>query len=102
MKKPVNKFAIGLWILAAIYLIGQVWALFYFYHMAEQLAHLGKAPERFPAFLDTPPNAVLTAAILASLGMLIEIGDKIRWLLERRRRVRFKLYQCRISGTVSV
>ena len=83
MKKPLNKFAVALWILAALYLIGQAWAWYYFAHMDAQLAELGKPP-RLPTFLDTQPNMVLTAAILASLGMLIEIGDKIRWLLERR------------------
>jgi hypothetical protein len=84
MKKPVNKSAVGLWILATLYLIGQVWAWYYFVHMDEQLLQLGKAPQRWPAFLDTLPNLVLTSAVLASLGVLIEIGDKIRWLLERR------------------
>ena len=83
MKKPLNKFAIGLWVLATIYVIAQVWAWCYFYHMSEQLVRLGKAPQ-FPAFLSTPPSLVMGAAVLASFGILIEIADKIRWLLERR------------------
>ncbi len=90
MKKPRNKFAIGLWVLAALYAITQVWLWRYFYDLSGELARLGKVPPRFPAFLDTPANLVLTAAVLASLGVLIEIGDKIRWLLERRPEQDFK------------
>jgi hypothetical protein len=88
MKKPINKFAIGLWVLAAAYLIGEVWSWYYFAHMNAQLAQLdkalGKSALQLPVFLDAPPYLVLSAAVLASLGVLIEIGDKIRWLLERR------------------
>ena len=83
MKKPLNRFALGLWILAALYVVAYVWAYFYFQHMSMELLRLGKVPQN-PAFLTTPPTLVLSAAVLASLGMLIEIGDKIRWLLERR------------------
>lgn len=83
MKKPVNKFAVGLWALATLYLIGEVWAWSYFSHLYAELLSLREKPQ-FPAFLSMPPNLVLEAAVLASLGMLIEIGDKIRWLLEHR------------------
>lgn len=83
MKKPLNKFALGLWILAGLYAIGEVWGWYYFAHMDAKLADFSHAA-RFPVFLDSPVNLAMNAAILASLGMLIEIGDKIRWLLERR------------------
>jgi hypothetical protein len=96
MKKPLNKFALALWVLAAIYAAFQVWLWFYFARMDREiialdmdLLHLhqkelgGQLPH-LSQFLSTPPNLVLEIAVLASLGMLIEIGDKIRWLLERR------------------
>lgn len=83
MKKPLNKFAICLWALAVMYVIAEVWAYLYFYHMGSELLKLGSPPQ-FPAFLNTPPSLVLSAAVLASLGVLVEIGDKIRWLLEQR------------------
>jgi len=94
MKKPVSKFALALWVLAAMYTALQIGLWFYFRHMDRELIELqaalvrsGQPAERLPdfsRFLSTPPNFVLEIAILASLGMLIEIGDKIRWLLERR------------------
>ncbi len=83
MKKPINKFAVGLWVLAGMYVIGEVWAYLYFSRMELELIRVGGKPH-VPAFLSTPPSLVLDAAILASLGMLIEIGDRIRWLLERK------------------
>lgn len=83
MKKPLNKFALGLWILAGMYLIAEIWAYLYFLHLNTELAMLGR-PRQFPAFLDMPPTLVLSAAVLVSLGALIEIADKVRWLLERR------------------
>jgi hypothetical protein len=83
MKKPVNKFAVGLWLLAILYLVGEAWGWYYFNHAASQISKLSGVP-RLPVFLDAPVSLAMNAAILASLGMLIEIGDKIRWLLERR------------------
>jgi hypothetical protein len=83
MKKPLNKFAIGLWVLATLYIIGEIWGWYYMAHTGAEIARLTKTPG-FPVFLDSPINLAMNAAILASLGMLIEIGDKIRWLLERR------------------
>jgi len=71
-----------------LYLIGEIWAWYYFSHMTAQLVqserNLGKSVWQHPVFLDAPVNLVLNAAYLASLGMLIEIGDQIRWLIERR------------------
>ncbi|HEY1615190.1 MAG TPA: hypothetical protein VGF97_16015 [Rhizomicrobium sp.] len=94
MKKPVSKFALVLWLLAAIYAAFQIGLWFYFRHMDRELIDLqaalirsGRPGEQLPdfsRFLSTPPNFVLEIAVLASLGMLIETGDKIRWLLERR------------------
>ena len=86
MKKPLNKFAIGLWVLAAVYVIGEVGLYLYFSHMRAELIRLGGGPQfpAFPSFWRTPPSLIMDAAELAALGMLIEIGDKIRWLLERR------------------
>ncbi len=83
MKKPVNKFALALWLLAVLYLTGEAWGWYYMAHMDAQMAGLARV-ERFPVLLDAPAGLAMNAAILASLGVLIEIGDKIRWLLERR------------------
>lgn len=83
MKKPINKFAVALWVLAAIYVIAQVWLWVYLSQVDNELAKLGQPP-RWPALLNSPVLAGLIAAHLAAFGMLIEIADKIRWLIERK------------------
>jgi len=75
MKKPVNKFALTLWIMAAIYIAVQVWALVHIMNLTVS-AHMS-----YPPLWDGLESIVKTSALLASLGVVIELLDRILWQL---------------------
>jgi hypothetical protein len=81
VKKPVNKFAVALWVLAAVVLVGEVGqtlSLLQSMSNPDPAAHaLGNIVGRGMWFALL--GSVSTPAQLAGLGVLIEILDQIRW-----------------------
>ena len=74
MKKPTNRIAIGLWILAALVLGTEAWIF------TKQYRSL---PPDFSNFLGNfwqlIRSGVVSAAGLVAYGAIIEILDSIRW-----------------------
>jgi hypothetical protein len=82
MRKTLNTFSLALWIVAAIYVVAEAWAL---YDITQLRAHAGIAPSP-PAIWDGFRAIVMDSVILVSFGVLIELVDRIRWHIERRDR----------------
>lgn len=88
MKKPINKFALGLWIIAAIFLIGDVPVTLELKRLfAEARYPQGPEMNSVLSWLNiwTEVRSVFVAAAqLAAWGVIIEIADQIRWAVQRR------------------
>jgi hypothetical protein len=80
MKKPINKFAVGLWVVAVIVLIGGVGSL---ETMREALRYTeaqgGTIFEVAGSSWRIIVGSLLPAAQLAAFGVIIELIDQIRW-----------------------
>jgi len=80
MKKPINKIAVLLWVLAAAVLVGgmtvmsielpRAWGI------AREASEFGTAVE---VTLSSIKVTVVNAAFLFAAGYLIELLDQIRW-----------------------
>jgi hypothetical protein len=82
MKKPVNKVALALWILAVLFVAGELWSLDGMFQSAakfqqDQIYLIGGSVER------VVQSIVATTAMLTALGALIELVDQIRWTIVR-------------------
>ncbi len=80
MKKPVNKFALFVWIVAGVTAfadITQIWSL------SASLAHVSQQDGGSFLFSSTAMRLLVVAlvqvAMLAGLGAVIELLDHIRW-----------------------
>jgi len=71
MKKPISKWALGLWIMAVIYVVG---AAIYVFKLP-----LPAGTELFDIVWLFFRGAALWATLLAAFGALIELVDQIRW-----------------------
>lgn len=79
MKKPINKFAVALWVLAVLVLLAE----------AGQYGSIIEAMKKFAGQESTQlvegslwrflVSGVLSAAQLAAFGIVIELVDQIRW-----------------------
>jgi hypothetical protein len=80
MKKPLNKFALALWVLAVLVILGEFAS---FASMREGLHDLPKqGGENFfvaGAFWTMFRAGVLSGVQMATYGVLIELVDQIRW-----------------------
>jgi hypothetical protein len=80
MKKPVNKFAVALWVIALIVLIGGVGSLV---SMREALhytaAQGGTIYEVAGSMWRILIGSLLPSVQLAAFGVIIELIDQIRW-----------------------
>ena len=83
MKKPLNKFALGLWIVAAIYVAVQAWAMYDITQLCVAFPVRDGAACVRGAPWDGLGQIVLTVSVLASFAVLIELVDRIRWQLEQ-------------------
>lgn len=80
MKKPINKFAVALWVVAVIVLIGGVGAL------ASMQAMLRTTMQQGDTIYEVAGSSwriiagsLLPAVQLAAFGVIIELIDQIRW-----------------------
>jgi hypothetical protein len=80
MRKPINKFAVALWVLAVIVFGSFVYSYFSVMQTLEQFAQPGV---RFYSLggdlLSFVHSGLLPAMMLAAFGYLIELVDQIRW-----------------------
>jgi hypothetical protein len=83
MKKPIRKFAILLWIAAALFLLGDTALALYIKQFSADMAHTyGRAMVDELTLVNlwnSFRGAIVGAGELAGLGVLIELVDQIRW-----------------------
>jgi hypothetical protein len=75
MKKPVNKFAVALWIVAAIVLLGEIALV----DTVRQTVAARPGVSSFSLLWASIRVALQSASQLAALGVIIELIDQIRW-----------------------
>jgi len=85
MKKPINKFAVALWVLAIVVFIVQFAS---FFSVTQTLRHLGpqggstlivEGGFSKTALSGLALSGLMAAAQLSALGVIIELIDQIRW-----------------------
>jgi hypothetical protein len=83
MKKPINRFSLVLWVLAAIFIIANVPMYLAIQQLGREIAaSQGAAMGNFSTLTNAWyefRTALLGAGQIAALGMLIELVDQIRW-----------------------
>jgi hypothetical protein len=81
MKKPVNKFAVLLWVLAAVALIGEAGSAVATWENMQGLLHeAGESYLAIAAVWSAVRSAILYTGLLAASGVIIELIDQIRWI----------------------
>ena len=80
MKKPINKFAVALWVLAVVVIAAEAMQFVTAVESAKQLAaqddHLYLVAGATEKILLA---GLLAAAQLSAFGVIIELIDQIRW-----------------------
>jgi hypothetical protein len=80
MKKPINKFAVALWVVAVIVLIGGVGSLVSMQAMLRTTMQQGDTIyEVVGSSWRIIAGSLLPAVQLAAFGVIIELIDQIRW-----------------------
>jgi hypothetical protein len=80
VKKPVNKFAIFLWVLALIVFVGDVTSLVQMPHFVDEATGgSGTWKLTFNEVWLFVGKGLISSAIIAAFGYLIELVDQIRW-----------------------
>ena len=74
MKKPINRFAVALWILAALFAVTDIGI----YLLTLPVGYVAPLV-LFGNVLGTAMRALLFASQPAALGIIIELIDQIRW-----------------------
>lgn len=76
LKKPINRIAIGLWLLAALVLGSEVWVFANAYRWGPTgtVNFLGN-------FWQLIRSGVLSAGDLVAFGAMVELLDRIRWTI---------------------
>lgn len=82
MKKPINKFALALWILAIVFVLGELWAAVFEFDTIDQL-HGGTAYLVEGSIRRIIPSTIGAASIMTAFGVLIELVDQMRWTIVR-------------------
>ena len=80
MKKPINKFAVVLWVAAVVVAVLNAFQLEEIQSITQQsagIAGFNHLPMQF--ILRSLSGIIMPAVTLAGLGALIEIVDQIRW-----------------------
>jgi hypothetical protein len=80
MKKPINKFAVTLWVLAVLVLGSFIYSYFSVMRTLEQFAQPGARLYSLGGdLLSFIHSGLLPAMVLVAFGYLIELVDQIRW-----------------------
>jgi hypothetical protein len=82
MKKPLNKVALALWIIAALFVLGEAWSMVDMFRTAAEM-HDAQYYLVGGSISRLVQSTVVSAAMLTGMGVLIELVDQIRWTLIR-------------------
>jgi hypothetical protein len=80
MKKPINKFAVAMWVAAAVVAVLNAFQFRELQALTQQSAGfvgLSHLPMQF--ILRSISGVIMPTVLLIGLGALIEILDQIRW-----------------------
>jgi hypothetical protein len=84
MKKPINKIALALWIIAALFVLGEIWTAVDMYRSVTKIYENGDNVYMVGgALARTVQSTIGFAAMLIAFGVLIELVDQIRWIIVR-------------------
>jgi hypothetical protein len=84
VKKPINKVALALWIIAVVFVLGEVWTTIDMYRSIAEIHGQGDNVYMVGGGLERIVQSVIgTAAMLTAMGVLIELVDQIRWAIVR-------------------
>ncbi len=84
MKKSLNKFAVALWVLAALMLLGTAAQYHSTFEFTRRFAAQDGVYAVEGAYWKLLIGGLLSAAQLASFGVIIELIDQIRWDAQQR------------------
>ena len=84
MKKPLNKVALALWVLAALAVIGEACSFVVLQQGIQMAAARDTVYLVGGSVWNMARSAVMSAAALVALGMMVELLDQIRWNTARR------------------
>lgn len=79
MKKPVNKFAVALWIAAVLVFVAVSTQFLAMYQSASEMAGRGETIYIVAHVWSTLISGIGAPVQLAALGVIIELVDQIRW-----------------------
>lgn len=79
MKKPLNKVALALWILAAVVAAGEILSSVAIRHVASDIATTDTLYVVAGSMWSMIRGALMSASALVAYGTIIEIVDQIRW-----------------------
>ncbi|HTT85679.1 MAG TPA: hypothetical protein VMF67_19550 [Rhizomicrobium sp.] len=82
MKKPINKVALALWILAVLFVVAELWTYVDMFRTVAEL-HEDRVYLIGGSIARTIQSVAGTAAMLTAAGVLIELVDQIRWTIVR-------------------
>jgi hypothetical protein len=84
MKKPLNKVALALWIIAVLFVLGEIWTTVDMYRSVTKIYGNGDNVYMVGGSLGRIVQSTIgTAAMLSAWGVLIELVDQIRWTIVR-------------------
>lgn len=79
MNKPINKIALALWILAAVYAAGELWSYYAAMHLARDFQSAGNSYAVTAGIGRVLESTIMGCGQLVAFGTLIELVDQIRW-----------------------
>jgi hypothetical protein len=79
MKKPVDRFAIALWVLAVVVILGTAFSEYSVQFYVQRAEPNITLYEVVGSAWRLVSAGIATAALIAGLGVLIELVDQIRW-----------------------
>jgi hypothetical protein len=83
MKKPLNKFALLLWVLALVLAMGEAWTFYGAWQMASALPSTDRIYVFSGGLWRNAGAVLMQSAVLGSLGLLIEMVDQVRCTVAR-------------------
>ena len=84
MKKPLNRVALALWVLAVLVIVGEACSFVVLRHGVQMSEAAGDRIYLVAgATWNFVRSALMSAASLVALGTLVELLDQIRWNIRR-------------------
>jgi hypothetical protein len=83
MKKPINKFALAIWAAAfalALMDVFQTWSIYN--NLSAVSREVSESPLVLQSVVQAATGFLFQIGMLAGIGALIEVADRIRWRLD--------------------